>query len=86
MSVAALTRLDLDAAALAKRWGLVTTSLTVLVPASPCSRRYCGGSVLGLDCMLCARPGGRDSAADLEQELAREPGLTGLAKVALTGG
>lgn len=81
----ALTKLDLNAAALARRWGVTLTRSAVLVPASPCQRRWCGGSVLGSDCMLCARPHGRDSAADLERELARQSGLTGLAKVALTG-
>ena len=84
MAVATITKLDLSAAALARSWGVTLTPTAVLVPASPCSRRHCGGSVLGLDCMLCARPFGRNSAADMKRELERQSGLAGLAKVVLT--
>lgn len=83
MSVAALSRLDLNARALARSWGVSLTPTVVLKPTSPCSRRHCGGSVLGSGCLLCARPGGRDTFADLERRLARQPGLAGLAKVVL---
>ena len=76
MPVDALTQLDLSAA--------------VLRPAHPCQRRHCGGSVVSISggdaCHLCARPGGRDNAADRERELERKPGLRGLANVALGGG
>ncbi len=86
MSVAALSKLDLDAAALARRWGADLTR-TILRPASPCQRRHCRGSVVSISggdaCHLCARPGGRNSVADLERE--RRPGLSGLAKAALGG-
>lgn len=87
MAVAALTQLDLKARTLAKSWGVDLTRKTVLRPASPCLRRHCGGSVLalgGVNCLLCARPFGRDSAADTERELARKTGLAGLAKAVLT--
>ena len=87
MSVAALSRLDLNAAALARSWGVTLTPTVVLVPASPCHRRHCGGSVLSLSggtaCLLCARPFGRPDYADMERGLAREPGLPSLAKAAL---
>lgn len=75
MSVAALSRLDLNAYALARSWGVTLAPTTILRPASPCGRRYCGGSVLGSGCMLCARDGGRPDYADMERELARKPGL-----------
>ena len=83
MSGAALSTLDLNARALALSWGVDLTPNVILCPASPCQRRHCGGSVLGADCMLCARAGRRNSAIDWEQELARETGLSGLAKVVL---
>ncbi len=86
MPIAALSKLDLDAAALAQRWGVDLTRKTVLRPASPCQRRHCGGSVLalgGINCLLCARPHGRNNRADEERELARETGLAGLAKTVL---
>lgn len=89
MSVTALSKLDLDAAALARSWGVSLTPTVILRPASPCGRRHCGGSVLMLtgtnSCLLCARPGGRDSIADLEREIERQPGLPGLAKAAGAG-
>ena len=69
MSVATLTQLDLKACVLARSWGVSLSPTVVLVPTPPCRRRHCGGSVLGDGCMLCARPHGRDSAADLEREL-----------------
>ena len=72
---------------MAQSWGITLTTTVVLKATSPCSRQHCGGSVLqlggGNSCLLCARPHGRDSAADLERELAWETGLAGLAKVAL---
>ena len=71
MSVAALARLDLQARRLAERWGLDLSHDTILRPASPCHRRHCGGSVLGLgggnSCLLCARAGGQPDAADRGQ-------------------
>ena len=79
MPVAELTHLDLKARTLAKSWGLDLTRRTILRPASPCLRRHCGGSVLalgGINCLLCARPFGRDNAADMKRE-------TGLAKAVL---
>jgi hypothetical protein len=42
----------------------LTTSTTVMRPASPCPRPYCGGSILMDDgearCLLCGRPGDND--------------------------
>ena len=82
MAATTTTQLDLKARTLAKSWGVDLTHRTVLRPASPCQRRHCGGSVLalgGINCLLCARPFGRDNAADIK----RETGLSGLAKAAL---
>ena len=76
-----LDTLEIKARASLRAWGVSLSPNVILVPASPCGRRYCGGSVLGDGCMLCARPGGRNSAADLECE--RETGLSGLARAVL---
>ena len=62
-----LDTIELRARANLRTWGVSLSPNVVLVPASPCGRRYCGGSVLGDGCMLCARAHGRDSAADLER-------------------
>ena len=78
-----LDTMELQARTNLHAWGISLTPTVVLVPASPCSRRHCGGSVLGSDCMLCARPFGRNSAADTEREMERETGLAALAKVVL---
>ncbi len=83
MSVAALSKLDLNAYALARSWGVDLTPTVTLKPVSPCGRSHCGGSVLGSGCLLCARPGGRNNAADIERELERETGLVGLARAVL---
>ena len=83
-----LDTLELRARANLRAWGVTLTPTVVLVPASPCGRRYCGGSVLSLSggpaCLLCARSFGRPDYADMERGLARQPGLRGLAKVVLT--
>ena len=78
-----LDTLEIRARANLRSWGFDLTPTVILRPASPCGRRYCGGSVLGSGCMLCARDGGRPDYADMERELVQEPGLTGLAKAAL---
>ena len=83
VSALRFSRLDHQARQLAESWGLNLSPITVLKPASPCGRRYCGGSGLGRGCMLCARDGGRPDFADMERELARETGLLGLAKAVL---
>ncbi len=82
-----LDTLELKARAGLQAWGFDLTPTVILRPSNPCSRRACGGSVLQLGggdaCLLCARPHGRPDYADMERELAREPGLTELAKAAL---
>lgn len=82
-----LDTLEIKARASLRAWGFDLTQPVILRPASPCGRRYCGGSVLSLSgsavCLLCARAGGRPDYADLERELTREPGLVSLAEAAL---
>ena len=82
-----LDTLEIRARTNLRAWGFDLTPTVILRPASPCGRRFCGGSVLSLSgsavCLLCARPFGRPDYADMERELARESGLAGLAKVVL---
>ena len=78
-----LDTLEIKARGSLRAWGVTLTPHTILRPASPCGRRFCGGSVLGDGCMLCSRAGGRPDYADIERELAREPGLAGLEKAVL---
>ncbi len=82
-----LDTLEIRARINLRAWGFDLTPPTILYPASPCGRRYCGGSVLQLgggdSCLLCARPHGRPDYRDMERELARETGLRALAQTAL---
>ena len=85
-----LDTLEIKARGSLRAWGVTLNPTVVLVPASPCQRQDCGGSVLSLSggtaCLLCARAFGRPDYADLERELARETGLAGLAKATLGDG
>ena len=73
MSVASLSRLDLDAHSLARTWGISITTVTTR-PVSPCPRPHCQGSIMvwGIgprSCLLCCRSEDDISEAGYEAEM-----------------